>query len=303
MVTVDHTPHQRLLQTTPGVRWLAVVWLEVALVQATIATPADMLGWLGFSATQLGHAWWTLFTYGAVHGAGIMLGLSLFTLLVFGPRVEQAWGTRTFLLYTAWCTAGGALTHAVFVHQGILEGGASSMFGLMLAYAWLWPHDELALFGVLPLRVQTLMGALIGAMLVAGVTGGSMSGWGYLAQLGGFLFGALYLKRPTPVSIDELRHRMSPAPEPTDEPPRAIPRSSMPRSRHADEVDEIVAQSNAAVANRTVHAPPETTPHEGRREALNRVLDKISRQGIEALSPEDRSLLEEISRRLRRRGR
>lgn len=289
------------LRVPPAVRWLTIAWLGVALLQATAVTPADLTAWLGFHPGNATHAWWTVATYALVHASAWPLAISVFTLLVFGPRVERVWGTRTFALYFLWCTAGGALAHALFVRSGTLEGAAAGLFGVMAAYAWLWPKEELFLFGVMPIRVWTLVMVMAGLMLALGVSEGSVSGWGYLAHLGGFAFAALYLKRPSPVSIDELRQRMAQAPDPTDETPRAIPRS-MPRSRRGDEVDEIVAQSKAAVAKRPARTTRTATARDNKREALNRVLDKISEQGLDSLSPEDRTLLEEMSRRLRGRG-
>jgi BRCT domain type II-containing protein len=66
-------------------------------------------------------------------------------------------------------------------------------------------------------------------------------------------------------------------------------------------VDEIVAQSKAAVAERPARTARTSTTRDAKREALNRVLDKISEQGLDSLTPQDRTLLEEMSRRLRGR--
>lgn len=297
---MQESEHHDQTRITPAVRWLTIAWLATALVQATIVTPADLTGWLGFSSAHVGQAWWTVETYALIHAGAWPLVVSILALLIFGPRLEQLWGTRAFATFFLWCVAGGALVHALFVRGGTLEGPAAGIFGVMLAYAWLWPKDELFLFGVLPVRVWTLVTIVTAVVLSLGVSAGGVSGWGYLAQLGGFGFAALYLKRPDPARIDELRHRMSPAPDPTDETPRAIPRT-MPRARRGEEVDEIVAQSKAAVAKHPVRTARGSRPRDAKREALNRVLDKISEQGLDSLSAEDRTLLEEMSRRLRDR--
>ena len=74
----------------------------------------------------------------------------------------------------------------------------------------------------------------------------------------------------------------------------------MPRSRdRGDEVDDIVAKSKAIVAKRTTTVTPSARRHETRAEELNRVLDKISEQGIDSLTSEERLTLEEMSRKLR----
>jgi rhomboid family protein len=295
--TSAETEHQQL---TRGVWWIVVASASTALLQATVVTPADMAAWLGLGATGLTHAWWTLATYAFVQVGVWPLVVTLFALLIFGPRVEQVWGTRAFVVFFLWCILGGALLHATFARGGTLEGAASGVFGVMLAYGWLFPKDELYLFGVLPVRVWTLIMALTVVILAVGVSEPTGSGVGYLAHLGGFAFAALYLKRPNPVSIEELRQRVAPAPDLTDETPRAIPRT-LPRARRGDEVDEVVAQSKAAVAKRPVRTIRGSMGRDAKREALNRVLDKISEQGLDSLTSEDRTLLEEMSRRLRGR--
>ncbi|MDE3172051.1 MAG: rhomboid family intramembrane serine protease [Gemmatimonadota bacterium] len=292
----DH-PH-----VTPAVRWIVLLAVGVALVQATVVTPADMAGWLGFRPSGLSHAWWSVFSYAFVQTGTWPLVATLFALLVFGPHVEQAWGTKTFTVFFLWNVAGGAVVHAMVSRAGILTGAAAGVFGVMLAYGWLFPRDEMYVFGVLPMRAWTLIGLLTGLILALGFSEPGAGGMGYLAHLGGFAFALLYLKRPNPVNIDDLRHRVAPAPDPTNDAPRAIPRT-LPRSRRSEEVDEIVAQSKAAVAKRPARTSRASGSRDQKREALNRVLDKISQQGLDSLSPEERVLLEEISRRLRGRGR
>jgi rhomboid family protein len=288
---------------TPAVRWIALIAVGVALVQATIVTPADMAGWLGFRPAGLSHAWWTAFSYTFVQPGIWPLAATLFALLVFGPHVEQVWGTKTFTVFFLWSVLGGAVLHAMVSRTGVLQGPAAGVFGVMLAYGWLFPKDEMYVFGVLPMRAWTLISLLTALILALGASEPYAGGLGYFAHLGGFAFALLYLKRPNPVNFDELRQRVAPAPDPTSEAPRAIPRT-LPRSRRSEEVDEIVAQSKAAVAKR----PARTSRANGssrdpKRDALNRMLDKISEQGLESLSDEERVLLEEISRRLRGRGR
>ena len=96
-----------------------------------------------------------------------------------------------------------------------------------------------------------------------------------------------------------MRQRVANLPD-ADEPPRAIPRN-MPRRERGDEVDDIVAKSKAAVAKRVVASTPPSPRREAKAEELNRVLDKISEQGIGSLTTEERRVLEESSQLLRDR--
>ena len=77
--------------------------------------------------------------------------------------------------------------------------------------------------------------------------------------------------------------------------------SSRPRER---EVDDIVAQSKAAVSR--VRPEPRPTPRPGQTAvapqpstALDAVLDKIAAEGMQSLTQAERMLLDEWSKRLR----
>ena len=93
---------------------------------------------------------------------------------------------------------------------------------------------------------------------------------------------------------------MSQVPDIADETPRAIPRAQ-PRSRErTNEVDEIVARSNALMAKREALGPSLASKvGKKKTEELDLVLDKISERGISSLTHDERRLLEEMSKRLR----
>jgi len=182
-----------------------------------------------------------------------------------------------------------------------MVGASAAIFGVMLAYAMHWPKDEIYFFGVLPMRVSTLVVMLGLLNLFLGYSAGPGGGGvAYFAHLGGFAFGFLYLKKPQHVGIDQLRQRISSAPDVGDDmSPRATPRPSS-RTRHRDEVDDIVAQSKAAVAKRPARADGKRQgPRDEKADELDRVLDKISRHGITSLTPGERKLLDEMSKQLR----
>jgi hypothetical protein len=79
----------------------------------------------------------------------------------------------------------------------------------------------------------------------------------------------------------------------------------MPRTRERTrDVDDIVIQSQQAVSQRV--APQPSMPAAALRQTgerlteLDRLLDKISQQGIDSLTGDERRLLEERSRELRK---
>ena len=309
MATFRHPDDQDAPRLTQGVRVLLALNVAMLFLQWTLVSDADVFAVLGFQDGSLQRTLWGAGTYMFVHYSLWHLALNMYALVLFGPRLERTTGTRTFVLYYLWCGLGGSVFHLLFMRTGVLVGASAAVFGVMFAYWQQWPRDEIALLGVLPVRVWALVVLLVTGNLVAGGLGGTMvapgpHGWIYLAHLGGLAFGWLYFRTPPAASLDRLRQRISPAPDYQDDaPPRAIPRT-LPRARaHRDEVDEIVAKSKAVALQqrplaRAVVAPVRSG-FDVRASALDRVLDKISSSGLDSLSSEERALLDEMAKRLR----
>ena len=293
----EEQEHPRL---TRVVQALIAINVAVAFLSVTVVRPEELESLFAFRPGPLAENWWTAFSYMFLHAGLWHLAMNMYTLWLFGPRLEHLWGSRSFALFYIWCGIGGAVFHALLGGLAPMVGASAAIFGVMLAYAMHWPRDEIYLFAVIPMRVATLVVMFALVNLVLGYTSGS-GGVAYFAHLGGFAFAFLYLKKPQHVSIDQLRQRVSPAPDVGDDmSPRSSPRPPT-RSRHRDEVDDIVAQSKAAVAKRPARLTPgkRVATRDGQAEELDRVLDKISRHGIASLTPGERKLLDEMSKQLR----
>ena len=310
--TTPFEPHDRP-RLTPAVQALLAINVAMLFLQWTVVSDADAFAVLGFQAGSLQRTLWSALTYMFVHYGVWHLALNMYVLLAFGPRLEATMGTRAFTLYYLWCGLGGAMAHLLFVRTGLLIGSSAGVLGVMFAYWQQWPEDEISLFGVVSLRPWTVLMLLGGAILVSGAMGAGAPVAGgeriaYLAHVGGIAFAWLYMRTPPAASIERFRQRISPAPDyPQDETPRAIPRT-LPRARSGaqqrDDVDEIVAKSKAVAAQqhprpmaRALVAP--VPPRDEHVDELDRVLDKISLEGLESLTPAERAVLDEMARRLR----
>ena len=298
----ERSPDESAPRLMSAVQWLIAVNVFVYFVQLTVLKPGDVQGALGFQTKDLGHQWWTIGTYMFVHGGFWHLALNMYTLWLFGPRVERKWGAREFLRFYLFCGLGGWFAHLVFVPgDTLLIGASAAVFGVMLAYASLWPDEQLFVFGMIPTTVRWLV-IFVGVLNILGgiTTTGAQSGVAYLAHAGGLAAGWLYLRMTAAVNLSRLRQGVSPVPdEPEDTPPRAVPRT-LPRSRarERDNIDDVVARSNAVVAKRTT-SPRAMREPQAELAALDQVLDKISAHGLGSLTSEERRLLSEESKRRR----
>jgi membrane associated rhomboid family serine protease len=307
----DDTDRPRM---TRAVQVLLAINVAMLFLQWAVVSDADAFAVLGFQAGSLQRTLWSAVTYMFVHYSALHLALNMYPLLAFGPRLEVAMGTRAFALFYLWCGLGGAVAHMLFVQQGLLIGASAGVLGVMFAYWQQWPEEQVALFGVIPLRSWTAIVLLSAAILALGTIGAGAPVAGgeriaYAAHIGGIAFAWLYMRTPPAASIERLRQRISPAPDyPQDETPRAIPRT-LPRARaQRDEVDEIVAKSKAVAAQQQRPATravtsPMPAPHGDEAAELDRVLDKISQRGLESLTAAERAVLDDSARRLRGEGR
>jgi len=315
MATSTPPEPQNPPQLTRGVQALLAINVATAFLLWQFVSDADAFAVLGFQAGSLQRTLWSALTYMFVHYNAWHLALNMYVLLAFGPRLENAMGTRAFVLFYLWCGLGGAVAHMLFVRNGLLIGSSAGVLGILFAYWHQWPDEEISLLGVVRMRPWTVLMLLGGVILGVGAWGAGAPVAGgariaYLAQVGGIAFAWLYMRTPPAASIERFRQRISPAPDyPQDETPRAIPRT-LPRSRsnaQRDDVDEIVAKSKAVAAQQPrpaarVLVTPPPRPREERVAELDRVLDKISLEGLDSLTSDERAVLDEHARRLRGEG-
>ena len=246
-------------------------------------------------------------TYMFVHGGFLHLALNMYTLFLFGPRVERAWSAGEFTRYYILCGLGGWLFHLLFARDALLIGASAAVLGVMLAYAMRWPNDEVYLFGVMPVKVKWLVAILAVANVVAGIQGASdQTGVAYLAHVGGLAAGWLYLRTSSAsTGIDRIRNHVAQAPDyPPDEMPRAVPKSAPRAKEKSEDIDDVIARSKVVASERRA-APTRDASSPGAAprtmSTLDAVLDKISRQGIESLTRDELDVLEAASRKLRDR--
>jgi len=297
---------------TRGVQALLAINLATCFLLWCFVSDADAFAVLGFQAGSLQRTLWSALTYMFVHYSVWHLVLNMYVLLAFGPRLETAMGTRAFTLFYLWCGLGGAVAYMLFIRNGLLVGSSAGVLGILFAYWHQWPDEQISLLGVVGMRPWTVLVLLGGLILGAGAmsAGADVAGGvriAYLAHVGGIAFAWLYMRTPPAASIERFRQRISPAPDYSqDETPRAIPRT-LPRTRSGaqrDDVDEIVAKSKAVAAQQPRPMPrmiptPAVRPREERVTELDRVLDKISLEGLESLTASERAVLDEMARRLR----
>jgi membrane associated rhomboid family serine protease len=162
------------------------------------ALGGSLSGWLALWPLGAGFMPWQMLTYAFVHASVQHIFFNMFGLYMFGADVERVWGERRFLGYYLACALAAAITQLAIASFGVAPGptvGASgAIFGLLLAYARLFPHRTvMPLFPPIPMRAPVFV-ALYGVLeLVLGVSG-AQAGVAHFAHLGGLAGGFLLMR-------------------------------------------------------------------------------------------------------------
>lgn len=203
-------------QLSPVVRQLLILNVIVYILTDIIAPqfgasfllPEDLKAFLGiyyptspdFNPTQVA-------TYMFTHGNGWHILFNMFSLVMFGPPVEEGLGAKKFLAY--YFLAGiGALVlqfasywyaiHYEGIPQNVIEGipmlGASgAIFGILAAYGMLFPNNMMMLiFPPIPMKAKYMVLLFMVFELYQGVWGAPTM-VAHFAHLGGAVFGALLI--------------------------------------------------------------------------------------------------------------
>lgn len=142
---------------------------------------------------------WQFVTYMFLHGNVFHIGINMFLLFMFGRELEQLWGGKGFLRYYLFCgTGAGIVTYFFTMGTNILTIGASgAVFGILVAYAVIYPDRQITLFlfFVLPLQLKAKhLVMILGFLEFLHVLAGTEDGIGHYAHLGGAVLGFIYLK-------------------------------------------------------------------------------------------------------------
>jgi len=284
---------------TRAVQWLLAMNIGIYFLQLTLFGSDAVYSALALDPARFPSAWWTIGTYMFVHAWLAHLAFNMFTLWMFGPRLEQEWGTRTFVQFYLWCGLGGAVAHLLFAQHSSVIGASGAISGVLVAYALRWPDEEVYLFGVIPMKSRWLVAAMLAMNIIFALSPSSRIDW--TAHVGGMAFGWIFLKLYAVGGINRVRGWVSAVPDDSEDMPRAVPRNRAPMRDRSAGVDEVVSRSNAVVLRESKsvqHVPKQETPKEYAAR-VNRVLDKISQQGMASLTRDERRLLEDMSRKLR----
>ena len=252
-----------------------VIVFVAELAAAKFAPHSHFFSYLALSKEGLERGYvWQLVTYQFMHAGWLHLLLNCWAIFIFGRELEALLGERKFLaLMFSSGIVGGIFQVLVALlwpdlFGGAVVGASACAFGLVAAFALIFPERELTMlvFFVIPvnLRAKTLL--LVSAVLA--VTG-IVFLWDNVANaahLGGMAMGWFFVQR--------------------------IMRGRGARLEGAFPIFPI------RETDQSPSRPVEKTPAEIVADEVDPILDKISAHGIQSLTAREREILESARRRM-----
>lgn len=182
---------------TPVIKKLMIIMGALFLLQMLVSSRINLT--LGLVPVLVWNKYflWQLFTYMFLHGGVSHLLFNLLALWMFGGELENYWGSRKFLRYFFFCGIGAGLCTVLFTpNQWIpIIGASGAIYGILLAYGWLFPNRVIYIYFLLPVPAKYLV-ILYGLIELFASMEGTGGGIAHLTHLGGLFFGLFYMGYP-----------------------------------------------------------------------------------------------------------
>lgn len=252
--------------------------------------PPDGLFALSVAGLSQGYVW-QLLTYQFMHGGLLHLLLNCWAIYVFGREVEESLGKKNFLiLYFSSGVVGGLLQilGALWLPNhfgGAVVGASAGVFGLVAAFAVLYPERPLTLllFFFIPVHLRAKYLLWFSALLALFGIAFPGDNVAHAAHLGGMLTGLAYVRwilhaaQPM-VGWQPFRRRIRPR-----------------------ELVNVHSQKTSLWRRPKSSVAQDLPPGEFISREVDPILDKISEHGIQSLTARERQILEAARAKMARR--
>jgi membrane associated rhomboid family serine protease len=255
-----------------AVKWLIIITAGIFFLQLlpVIGLLLRVYFPLIPSETFLDGQIWRVITYMFMHDTSSPLHI-LFNMLVlwmFGVELENQWGTRRFVLFYFVCGIGSGLFSFISVFTPAINipviGASGAVLGVITAYALYYPKREILLFFVLPINIRIfVLGYALYSIYGALIPHGNIS---HLTHLGGIVVALFYVKL-YPYIFEVVRG-------------------------YSDRVHE--KHHLKEIENARFHK-------QFFEEQVDPILEKISREGMQALTKKEKDVLKKAAQRDRGR--
>ncbi|MFH8080843.1 MAG: rhomboid family intramembrane serine protease [Candidatus Aenigmatarchaeota archaeon] len=139
--------------------------------------------------------YWQFFTFMYVHGSFEHLFLNMFSLLVFGPRIESEMGRARFFIFYTIAGMFSGIFHILIngVNSIPLIGASGAIFAILTAFGMMFPRDIIYVNLLLPVPAYIFVIIMAVLQIVYAISGVQpfISHYGHL---GGMIAGFVMVK-------------------------------------------------------------------------------------------------------------
>ncbi len=212
---------------------------------------------------------WQPVTYLFLHGGFFHLFFNMFGLWMFGSELEWTWGTRFFLKFYFLSGIGAGLFTVILSQTPSVPtiGASGAILAIFMAFALTYPNRYIFLYFLFPVKAKYLMLVLFLIELFASARHVN-DGIGHITHLGGMLIAYFYLRW-----------------------------GNLTGSFFADLKKGRIKRRRKIRFVR----PRDGSENDRMNSDVDRVLDKISREGIENLTTEEWETLNRASKKFESR--
>lgn len=141
---------------------------------------------------------WQLVTYMFFHIDPFHLLFNMMAVWMFGSDLEEKWGSKLYLKYYLICGIGAGFFIAflpVLIGQpsAMTLGASGAVFGILLAYAIYWPDRRLLFMFIFPIKTRYFVLIMGVISLYFTFNSGQSGNISHVGHLGGLITGYLYL--------------------------------------------------------------------------------------------------------------
>jgi membrane associated rhomboid family serine protease len=266
-----------------AVKWLLIVNAVAFVLQLFFDQPGTGPGGVPigtmsyyFGANLAG--WWQPWRYVSfqfLHGGLWHIALNMLGLYMLGTPLERSWGPKRFLRFYLIC---GVVAGAAYVGMAALTdaippwmpivGASGGVYAVVLAAAVLFPHFRLIFF-LFPVPIRFAAVIIFGGMIfvvLSSLSAGEYGPqfWSDVAHLGGAVTAAIWLGLGPAISQARTQAR------------QAMRQGAWDRKMRSEQAD---------------------------REEIDRILEKVRREGIGSLGDKERRKLQEATEKQRKKDR
>jgi len=281
------------LSNSPVVKWLLIinvaVWLLDMVTNSAPQTQRSMLWvWGHFSVALAVEQFelWRFISFQFLHANGHHLLVNMLGLFFFGHFCERWWGSRRFLFYYLATGTSGALLYVLLFSAGWfgsapipigggetiaasyqpMVGASAGIFGILACVAVIAPNLRVLLFFFIPMTMRTFAVLALGISVVVIVFNLNNAG-GEAGHLGGAILGFILMRNPQWLSFISN--------------------------------DAVIAKKRRVV-DATILRERKLGPRININlddTEVDRILDKVSREGLQSLTEEERDVLKKVAER------